>query len=99
MIDILGWAGAALLLVAYGMVAGGRLGGESAVFHGLNLAGGAALAANSAFHGAWPSAALNIVWLGIGAWALTRARARRVRARRVRAAADRPPAGATRSPA
>jgi hypothetical protein len=95
MIAALGWGGAVLLLAAYGLVAAGRLGGESAVFHGLNLAGGAALAANSAYHAAWPSVSLNVVWLGIGAWALMRAR----RARTARRARSTDPAGATRSPA
>jgi hypothetical protein len=73
-IEALGWAGAAALLLAYGLVAGGRLAGSSVRFHALNLFGGAALAVNSGVNGAWPSAALNVVWLGIGAWALLRTR-------------------------
>jgi hypothetical protein len=77
MIAVIGWAGAVVLLVAYGLVAAGRLAGDSAAFHLLNLIGGAALAANTAYHAAWPSASLNIVWFGIGAWALTRRAATR----------------------
>jgi hypothetical protein len=73
-IEVLGWAGAGALLLAYGLVASGRLSGVSARCHALNLFGGAALAVNSGVNGAWPSAALNVVWLGIGGWALLRPR-------------------------
>jgi hypothetical protein len=36
----------------------------------LNLLGAGGLAFNGAYHHAWPSAALNVIWLGIGALAL-----------------------------
>lgn len=84
-ITVLGWLGAAALLLAYGLVSAGRLAAGGAVFQLLNLAGGIALAINSAYHGAWPSAALNIVWIGIGVASLA--------ARRRRPADPPPPAG------
>jgi len=71
-ITVVGWAGAAALLVAYGLTSTGRLPPEGAKFQSLNLAGAGALTVNSAYHGAWPSAALNIVWIVIGAFALVR---------------------------
>jgi len=76
-IDAVGWAGAASLLLAYGLTSAGRLPPEGARFQLLNLGGALALTVNSAYHGAWPSAALNIVWIAIGAAALVRARRRR----------------------
>ena len=81
LVDVLGWAGAASLLLAYGLTSAGRLPSEEARFQLLNLFGALALTANSAYHGAWPSAALNIVWIGIGLAALVRGRRRRTRAR------------------
>ena len=36
----------------------------------MNLAGAAGLAINSAVNGAWPSVALNLVWIAVGAVAL-----------------------------
>jgi hypothetical protein len=69
-----GWLGAAVLLVAYGLVTTGRLSGRGAGFQLLNLAGAAGLLANGAFHGAWPSAALNGVWMAIGVVAVARLR-------------------------
>jgi len=72
-IDALGWVGAASLLLAYGLTSVGRLPSQGWRFQALNLIGAVALAVNSGYHGAWPSAALNLVWIGIGLAALLRA--------------------------
>ena len=72
LIDIAGWAGAAALLLAYGLVSTGRLDGRSIAFQMLNLTGAVGLLANGVWHGAWPSAALNAIWLLVGAHALAR---------------------------
>ena len=72
LIDAAGWAGAAALLLAYALVSSGRLTGRSTAFQLLNLAGAAGLLANGVWHGAWPSAGLNAVWLVIGTTALVR---------------------------
>jgi hypothetical protein len=69
--DAIGWAGAACLLFAYAQLCSGRL-TVGVRFHLLNLAGSLGLAANGVFHRAWPSAALNLIWLGIGLTALYR---------------------------
>jgi hypothetical protein len=74
MITLVGWVGAALLLVAYGLTSTGRLPPEGWRFQMLNLVGAGALTLNSGYHGAWPSAALNIVWIVIGVFALARGR-------------------------
>ena len=73
-IDVGGWAGAAALLLAYGLVSTGRLTGRSVGFQLLNLFGAVGLLANGVWHGAWPSAALNAVWLVIGVAAMLRMR-------------------------
>jgi len=83
-IDVVGWIGAALLLVAYVLVSLGRLDGRGAKFQYLNLVGGAGLATNSAASHAFPSAALNVIWMAIGVVALVRG-ARRKTQRRGRA--------------
>ena len=74
LIDTAGWLGAAALLLGYGLVSAGRLAGGSTGFQLLNLGGAAGLLANGVHHGAWPSAALNGVWLAIGVLALVRLR-------------------------
>jgi hypothetical protein len=81
-IAVLGWAGAAVLLAAYALVSSKRITGDGATFQSLNMAGGAALALNSAVNGAWPSAVLNVIWVAIGAVAmfrLARSRSRQTR--------------------
>jgi hypothetical protein len=55
----------------------GRLTGQSALYQGMNVAGAAGFAVNGWWHGAIPSATLNVIWLLIGAWALWRIKMRR----------------------
>jgi hypothetical protein len=73
-INVVGWLGMALLISAYGLVTAGRLKGPDLTFQLMNLVGGVSLMANSAYYGAWPSAALILVWTVIGVVGLTRAR-------------------------
>ena len=80
LVNVLGWAGAASLLLAYGLASTGRLPAEGARFQVMNLAGALALTVNSGYYGAWPSAALNVVWIGIGIGALVRGARRSRRA-------------------
>lgn len=90
--DVLGWLGAAALVGAYGMTSAGRLRSTGAPFQVLNTLGALALALNTAYHGAWPSTALNAVWLVIGIVALGRLAA--TRERRAQEAAGGTPAQA-----
>ncbi|MFQ5696047.1 MAG: hypothetical protein ACE5HB_08665 [Terriglobia bacterium] len=69
-VDVVGWAGAALLLVAYGLVSARKVTGASAGYQWLNLVGSILLMVNTAFYGAYPSAFVNVVWLVIAVWAL-----------------------------
>lgn len=64
-IDIIGWAGALALLVAYALVSMKRLEGNAASYQWLNLIGGACLVANTAYYGAFPSTFLNLVWAAV----------------------------------
>jgi hypothetical protein len=71
-VDIAGWLGASLILLAYLLVSAGRLTGRSPAFQWMNLAGAAGFVINSGWHGAWPSAVLNIIWVGIASISLWR---------------------------
>jgi len=75
-INVVGWAGMALLLGAYALVTTGRLHGPGLRFQVINLFGGFFLMLNSAYYGAWPSVGLNLVWVVIGTVGLVRARLR-----------------------
>jgi hypothetical protein len=70
--DILGWAGAGLLLAAYFWVSSKRLEGDSVTYQLLNLAGSALLIVNSAYYGAYPSVGLDVVWIGIAVFTIAR---------------------------
>lgn len=71
-IEIIGWTGAGLILLAYLLLSTGRLAARSKAYQGLNLVGSLAFIINSGWNGAVPSAALNIVWAAIATFALIR---------------------------
>lgn len=71
-IEIVGWAGALLVLLAYGLLSAHKLNSRSASYQVLNIAGSVGLVINSMWNGAIPSAAVNIIWMAIGAHALWR---------------------------
>jgi hypothetical protein len=70
LIDLLGWGGAAAVLVAYGLVSAGRLSGRSGVYQLLNAGGSVLLMINTYYYRAYPSTFVNVLWLGIAAYAL-----------------------------
>jgi len=71
-IGIIGWTGTILLLGAYALLTARKLSATGAVYQTMNLVGGLALMVNTAYYSAWPSAALNLVWFGIGLVGLIR---------------------------
>jgi hypothetical protein len=76
-VEVAGWAGAALILFAYLVLSAGKLTGQSLVYQGMNVVGAAGFIINGWWHGAIPSAALNVLWLLIGAvasWQIIRKR-------------------------
>ena len=72
LVEIAGWAGAGLILAAYLLVSMGKLTGQSPLFQWMNLVGAAGFVVNSGYHGAIPSAALNVIWMLIGGISLWR---------------------------
>jgi hypothetical protein len=78
-VEVVGWAGATLILLAYLMLSAGKLTGQSIVYQGMNVVGAAGFIINGWWHGALPSAALNVLWLMIGAFASIRILKRRKR--------------------
>lgn len=71
-IDILGWLGAILYLVAYGLISAKKVEGDSWLYQGLNIIAGILLVINTFYLHAYPSAVLNIAWIGIATLALGR---------------------------
>jgi hypothetical protein len=59
-------------LSAYLLISTDRLTGRSPLFQWMNLIGAAGFVINGWWHGAIPSASLNIVWMFIAAFSLWR---------------------------
>jgi hypothetical protein len=71
-VEVAGWAGAMLILLAYLLLSAGKLTGQSVVYQAMNVVGAAGFIINGWWHGAIPSAALNVLWMLIGTVALIR---------------------------
>jgi hypothetical protein len=66
-----------LILSAYLLLSMEKLTGQSRLYQGMNVAGAAGFVVNSGWHGAIPSASLNMIWMLIGVFALLRILRRR----------------------
>lgn len=64
-IETIGWVGGALVVVAYFMISSGKAHGHSYGFQTLNLIGSVFLIINTWYKGAYPSTAVNVIWVGI----------------------------------
>ena len=71
-VEVAGWTGAALILLAYLLLSMGKLTGQSPLYQWMNVFGAAGFVVNGWWHGALPSAVLNVLWLLIGGFALWR---------------------------
>jgi cell shape-determining protein MreD len=76
-VEVVGWAGAVLILLAYLLLSAGKFTGQSLTYQAMNVLGAAGFVINGWWHRALPSAVLNILWLLIGAFASWRILKRR----------------------
>ena len=72
--DILGWIGSFEVIIAYGLISYNRVDGGSTFYQVLNLTGAILLIINTVYLEAYPSAFINMVWVGIAIAALLKAR-------------------------
>jgi hypothetical protein len=73
LIAVIGWGGAVSLLTAYLLLLSRRTSVDSHLYLSLNFVGSACLAVSTSTVHAWPSAAVNLIWLAIGSAPLIRA--------------------------
>lgn len=76
-IEIIGWAAAAIILAAYILLSLGRLEARGYLYQWMNVVGAGGFIVNSGYNGAIPSATLNVVWAAMGVftlWSVWRAR-------------------------
>lgn len=69
-VEVIGWAAALSILAAYALLTAGRFTARSPLYQWMNVLGAAGFILNSGVNGAYPSAVLNVIWMGIGAVAL-----------------------------
>jgi len=72
LVDVLGWIGAVLFLTAYALVSLKKVEGDSILFQGINIVAGIFLITNTVYWKAYPSAALNLAWIGVAIFTLGR---------------------------
>jgi len=66
LIATIGWVGAVSLLIAYLLLLRRTTGAHSHLYLSLNFLGSACLAVSTSEAHAWPSAAVNLIWLALG---------------------------------
>ena len=66
-----------MILSAYWLLSAGKFTGQSAAYQWMNVFGGAGFVINGWWHGALPSAVLNVIWVLIGGVALWQIKAKR----------------------
>lgn len=72
LINILGWTGSVLFLLAYALVSLKKADGDSLLYQGMNIAAGAFLVIYTFTLGAYATTGLNAVWVAIGLFTLGR---------------------------
>jgi len=65
-IDGLGWIGSIMLIAAYFMNSMGKISAQSFWYQVLNVIGSILLVINTIYYGAYPSSAVNFIWVFIG---------------------------------
>ena len=65
-IDILGWTGSILYLLAYALVSAKKTEGDSVLYQGMNILAGMLLVVYTLSLGAYATTGLNAVWVLVG---------------------------------
>jgi len=73
-VELSGWTAALLILGSYSLLSFGKIQARSALYQWMNIVGALGFIINCTWNGAWPSVALNAVWMGIAFYALRRNR-------------------------
>lgn len=69
-VDVIGWIGSVEVILAYALISSDKVDSKSTVYQVLNLTGAIFLIINTIYYGAYPSTAINIVWVVIAVVAL-----------------------------
>ncbi len=81
LIDLTGWTGSLLVILAYALNSYQYIRSDSPAFLGLNLAGGVCLIIYSMYYTAYANTFINVVWVIIALTALVRLAGRHARSK------------------
>jgi len=70
--EIVGWVGMFLVLLAYFLITWKKVDRESKIYHSMNLIGAFFLGVNTTINGAYPSSFLNVIWILIAIYGLSK---------------------------
>ncbi len=70
LLNVLGWIGAFLLLLAYALVSFKKLEADSQTYQWLNITASVLLLVNTIYYGAYPSSFVNAAWTVIAFFAI-----------------------------
>lgn len=68
--QLIGWIGAIEVLLAYFLISTNKVKNTSIFYQALNLTGAIFLIVNTVYLRAYPSAFVNVIWMGIAGWAI-----------------------------
>jgi hypothetical protein len=71
-VDIIGWAGMIVLVSAYLLVSNNKIDAQTKTYQGLNIFASTCLIINTGYYGAYPAMTLNVVWVLMGLFFLTK---------------------------
>lgn len=69
-IECVGWAGALLVLIAYYLISTNKTNPSQPIYHWLNILGAIGLIIHTIYNAAYPSAFVNIIWIGVAIYSL-----------------------------
>ena len=72
LINILGWTGSVLYLIAYALVSAKKTEGDSVLYQGINIIAGVMVVIYTLSLGAYATTGLNAIWALIGVFTLGR---------------------------
>lgn len=72
LVAIVGWLGVVFYIMAYLLLSIGKLTSKNPLFHLLNILGATGLITDSAYHKDSPNLVVNVVWLLIGLFAISK---------------------------
>jgi len=72
LLNILGWTGSILYLLAYALVSLKKVESDSVLYQGMNIIAGVLLVIYTYFLGAYATTGLNVIWVVIGVFTIGR---------------------------